>query len=98
MVQLLSLCDRCKTQEMYMKVVGKYEHILEFFPDCFKIQELCNKAAIIYPSTIQAFSKGYKLKKNALKLFLFSFFYFLNLINIILKECLMETFLSVLLC
>ena len=58
MVQLLSLCDRCKTQEMYMKVVDKYEHVLEFFPDCFKVQELCNKAAIIYPSTIQSFSKG----------------------------------------
>ena len=98
MVQLLSLCDRCKTQEMCMTVADKYEHVLEFFPYCFKIQELCNKSVIIYPSTKRSFSKGYKLKKNAFKLFLFSFFYFLNLINIILKECLVETFLSILLC
>ena len=93
MVQLLSLCDRCKTQEMCMKVVDKYEYVLEFFPYCFKIQELCNKSVIIYPSTKRSFSKGYKLRKMRL-----SCFYFLNLINIILKECLMETFLSVLLC
>ena len=39
-------------------------HALEFAPDCYKIQEKCNKAVNTSPSAIQFVSKCYKTQED----------------------------------
>ena len=41
------------------KVVDNYPHALEFVPDCYKTQEMCNKAVNIYRSTTKFVLKYY---------------------------------------
>ena len=38
---------------MCNKAVYNNAHALEFAPDCYKTQKLCNKTVNTYPSTVQ---------------------------------------------
>ena len=40
---------------MCNKAVDSYPHKLEFFPKCYKTQNMCDKAVDTYPSTIKLF-------------------------------------------
>ena len=38
---------------MYNKAIGNCPHALEFVPECYKTQKMCDKAVDAYPSTIK---------------------------------------------
>ena len=40
--------DRYKTQEIYDKVIAENGGMLKFVPDCYKNEQLCNKAVGSY--------------------------------------------------
>ena len=43
---LKSVPDRYKNEEMHNKAVGNYSYALEFVPECFIAQEMCDKQLI----------------------------------------------------
>ena len=53
---------------MYKKVLDNYSHALQFVPDCYKTQNMCNRAVYIYPSAIQCIPKCCKIEKRVIKL------------------------------
>ena len=52
---------------MYSKAVDHYPHALEFVPECYKIQKMCNKDVDIQPPTIQFVPECYKTQKICYK-------------------------------
>ena len=45
---------------MFTESVNKYPHALEFIPECYKTERMCNKAVNTHPSAIKYIPKCYK--------------------------------------
>ena len=41
-----------------------YPHVIEFVPECYKTQNMCDKAVNTYPSTIEFVPECYKTQKT----------------------------------
>ena len=46
------------------KAIENFPHALEFVPECYKTQKMCDKAVDTYRSTIKFVSECYKDSRN----------------------------------
>ena len=49
---------------MYNKVILENGGTLKSVPDCYKNQEMCNKAVDNYPNSLEVVPESYKIPKN----------------------------------
>ena len=82
---------------MRNKAVENYPYALEFVPECYKTQKLCDKAVSTYPSTIKFVPECFMTQKKCVIKQLIVAFLFLFLINIKLKKCVTLLLLKILL-
>ena len=87
---ITSVPDCYKNQEMCNKTVDNYHHALEFVADCYMSQEMCDKVVNSHSSAIRVAPECYKTQKMCDKSLLV---FFIFLIDIKLKKCVIELFL-----
>ena len=80
---------------MRTKAIDNYPHALEFVPEFYKIQKMCDKAVNTYPSTIKFILKCFMTQEMCNKAVNFFLYLILFLIDIKLKKCVTELFLKI---
>ena len=72
---------------MFNKAINNYPHTLEFVPECYKTQKVCDKAVDTHPTAIKYVPKCYNTREMCYTAVHRCFFLFDTiLINIKLKK------------